>query len=243
MHISFISPGHRQNTVHMHVALRREAHDRAVPAARHDDRAFGLERQQLFKHAGHLLQVAPCSRQLGRIFDAHLALAVVAHARRFQNAWQQICGHGLALRECFDDRVGRAGHARHHTRFSGAGREMGFLLNPVLRNGHGSSAGRYRALGRQRQQRGGRHVFEFSGNGRAQRCQLQQTLLIVESSLDMVMADPASGTLRIRVEHRREVAQTLRGMHKHAAELAAAHHAQRGRLARCGYGSWEDWRH
>ena len=33
---------------------------------------------------------------------------------------------------------------------------------------------------------------------------------------------------RVRVQHGREVPQALRGMHKHAAQLAAAHHAQRG---------------
>ena len=33
---------------------------------------------------------------------------------------------------------------------------------------------------------------------------------------------------RIRVEHRGRIAHLLRGVHEHAAQLAAAHHAERG---------------
>ena len=45
------------------------------------------------------------------------------------------------------------------------------------------------------------------------------------------MADLARRALRVGVKHRREIAQTLRGVDEHAAQLAAAHHTQRGWLA------------
>ena len=67
----------------MYIALGREADGRAIPAARHDDRVLSLQRQQLFKHARHLLQFGPGRSQFSRVFDAHLTLAVVAHARGF----------------------------------------------------------------------------------------------------------------------------------------------------------------
>ena len=82
-HISFISVGHRQNAVHMHIALRQKAHHVAIPAARHQHRALGFERHQLFQHARHAFQISPGSCQLGGIFNPHLAFAVVAHARGF----------------------------------------------------------------------------------------------------------------------------------------------------------------
>ena len=129
----------------MYVALRREAHDRAVPAARDDDRQLSLQRQHLLQHAGHALQISPGGGQFSRGFDAHLALAVVAHARGFQNTGQQIRWHGLQLRGSFDHGVRRAAHAGH----AGACHEVRLFVDAVLRNRHGSGAGRDRARGGQ----------------------------------------------------------------------------------------------
>ena len=105
---------------------------------------------------------------------------------------------------------------------------MGFFLHPVLRNGHGRSAGRYRPREGQLRQCVSRHVFKFSGDGGAQRGQLCQAGGVAVAGLNVVMADPPGRALRVGIEHGGEVAQALRGMHKHAAQLAATHHAQRG---------------
>ena len=79
-----------------------------------------------------------------------------------------------------------------------------------------------------------RHIFKLSGDRGAALHQLRQTLLIQVVSLDVVMANQTSRAGRVRVKHRGEITHALRGMRKHAAELTAAHHAQRGWLARAG---------
>ena len=105
---------------------------------------------------------------------------------------------------------------------------MGFFLQPVLRNGHGCSAGRHRPAEGQLRQRVSRHVFKFSGDGGAQRGQLGQAGRVAVAGLNVVVADQPGRALRVGIEHGGEVAQALRSMHKHAPQLAAAHHAQRG---------------
>ena len=105
---------------------------------------------------------------------------------------------------------------------------MGFFLQPVLRNGHGRSAGRYRPRDGQLRQCVSRHVFKFSGDGGAQRGQLCQTGRVAVAGLNVMVADQPGRALRVGIKHGGEVAQALRGMHKHTAQLAAAHHAQRG---------------
>ena len=211
----------------MHIELRRKTDNAAIPAARHDHRTFGFQRQHLFEHAMHLLQLGPGSGQLGHILDAHLALAVVAHARGFQNAGQQIGRHGLELVWRCNDGVRRAGDAGN----ARAGGEMGFFLNPVLGNRDGSRSGRHQATAGQGLQGGSRHIFKFGGDGLAQPGQLHQALCIAVTKRNVVVADATGRALRVRVEHCREVTQPLGSLHKHTAQLAAAHHAERGGTA------------
>ena len=47
----------------------------------------------------------------------------------------------------------------------------------------------------------------------------------------MVMAHPTRWAGGVRVKHRREIAHALRRLHKHAPQLPATHHAQRGLLS------------
>ena len=47
----------------------------------------------------------------------------------------------------------------------------------------------------------------------------------------MVLADLACWAGGVGIEHHRKVAHTLRSLHKHAAKLSAAHHAQGGLAA------------
>ncbi len=113
----------------------------------------------------------------------------------------------------------------------GAGDKMRFFFDAVLRNRHSGSAGRHWPLAGQGLQRAGGHIFKFGGDGVTQRGQLRQALGIAVIRLDMVVADQSGRAVRVRVQHRREVTQALRGVHKHAAQLATAHDAQCGRPA------------
>ena len=63
----------------------------------------------------------------------------------------------------------------------------------------------------------------------ALRCISCASALLVEiTGGDVVVRDQAGRAGRVRVEHRGEIAHLLRRMDEHAAELAAAHHAERG---------------
>src|SRR5690606_23519781 len=76
-----------------------------------------------------------------------------------------------------------------------------------------------------------RHVLEFGGDGVAAPGQLGQALRVVVSGADVVVRDQARRAGRIGIEHHGDITHGLRGLHEHAAELAAAHHAQRHGLA------------
>ena len=76
-------------------------------------------------------------------------------------------------------------------------------------------------------QRGGGHVLELRRDRRATLHQLRQALLVEVAGLDVVVGDAARRADRVGIEHGGEVAHLLRGVHEHAAELAAAHHAER----------------
>ena len=56
--------------------------------------------------------------------------------------------------------------------------------------------------------------------------QLSQALRVFVTGLDVVVAHQPGGAGRVGIEHRGEVAHGLRLVHKHAAQLAAAQHAQ-----------------
>ena len=215
--------GHGQDAVAVQVALDRKMHHLAATAACHDDRALALERQHFFEHAGHLLELGPGGRQLGARPDADLALAVVAQTCGLEDAGQQVIGHGGQLRFGFDDGMRRHRHATLH--------KVGFLGGTVLRNRHGVRGGGHKAVRAQGEQRRCGHVFEFSGDGRAALHQLRQALLVEVIGLDVVVAHTPRRAGRIGVQHRREIPHGLGSMHEHAAELAAAHHAQGGGLA------------
>src|SRR5205814_4973492 len=81
---------------------------------------------------------------------------------------------------------------------------------------------------RQRGQRRRRHVLELGGDGVAAAGHLGQRALVVIGRAQLVVRGGAGGAVLVGVEHQRVEAQRLRGVHEHAAQLAAAQHAQRG---------------
>ena len=216
----------------MQVALRREVHHLAVTPTRHDHRTFGGQGQHFFQHAGHAVQLGPGSGQRGAGADAHLAFAVVAHAGGFEDAGQQIVGHRGQLLGGVDHGVGRTGHTTAD--------EVGLFSGTVLGNGHGGSSRCHGAeRGQQRECRRG-HVFKFRGDGAAQVAQTGQAIRVHVVGVDMVVAHAAGGAGCVRVQHGGEVAHALGGVHKHAPQLAAADHTQRGfaRAGQDGRGGW-----
>ena len=222
-HSPFVHAGHGQNAVAVQVQLHREIHHLPIGATRHDDRALGLQRQHFFEHAGHALQLSPSRRQFFAGFDADLTLAVVAHARGLQNTGQQIVTHSRQLGGGLDHGMRRDRHAAAH--------KVGLLGGAVLRNRDRLGGRGHRTVCTQRQQGRCRHVFKLGGDGRAALHQLRQALLIQVVGLDVMVAHQSGGAGRIGVEHSGEVTHGLRRLHEHAAQLAPAHHAQRGHLA------------
>ena len=216
----------------MQVALRREVHRLAVAAARHDHRAFGGQGQHFFQHTGHTVQPLPGLDQLGARAHPHLPLAVVAHPCGFEDAGQQIVGHGGQLLGSVDHSVRRAGHTTAD--------KVGLFGGAVLGDGHGGGGRCHGAeRGQQRECRSG-HVLELGGDGAAQVAQAGQAVSVHVVGVDMVVAHPAGGAGWVRVQHGGEVTHALRGVHKHAPQLAAADHTQRGfaRAGQDGRGGW-----
>jgi len=205
------------------VALHRKVDHLARAAARHDHGTLVLERQHFFDHAGHLFELGPGRHQLGTGFHADLALAVITQAGGLEDAWQQLIGHRRQLRFGLDHGMRRHGHAAFH--------KMRLLGGAVLRNGHSIRGRGHETVRPQGQQGRGRDVLKFGGDGGAALHQLRQALLVQVIGLDVMVTHPARRTGRIGVKHRRVVAHGLRGMHKHAAQLAAPHDAQGGGMA------------
>ena len=214
--------GHRQNTVAVQVELHRQVDASAVPATRHDHRAFGTQRQHFFQHAGHALERRPGGGQFGAGGDAGLALAVVAQPRGFENARQQVVRHASELLGGLDHGVGRAGHAAAH--------KMRLFLGPVLGNAHRFGVGRHGPVRAQGDEGGRRHVFKLGGDGGTALHQLRQALFVEVIGLDVVVAHQTGGADHVGVEHHGEITHGLRCLHKHAAQLATPHHAQCGGL-------------
>ena len=196
---------------------------RAIGAARHDDADLVGQRQPLFEHAGHALERVPGRGERGAVGHAHLALAVVAQPRGLQDAGQQRCRHSGKLHVAIDQRERCAGHA--------AVDEMLLLDAAVLAHRDAFGRRRHRPVRAERVERAGRHVLELGGDRRTALHQLRQARLAKVVGLDVIVRDQPGRAGRVGVEHGREVAHRLRGLHEHAAELAAAHHAQRGRAA------------
>ena len=131
--------------------------------------------------------------------------------------------NGLKLVQRFDHRIGRARHAALH--------EMGFFCRAILCDAHRLRCGCDRALLRQQQQRLGRHVFKFGGDGGTVFCQFGQASRVQVTGLHMQMADPTRWTVGVWVKHGGCIPKRLRGMDEHAAQLATTHHTQHHGLA------------
>ena len=225
--VAFINLGHGQDAVAVQVALHRQADDLPVAPARHDDRTLVRQRQHLLQHAGHAAHALPGGGQFVAVGHARLALAVVAQARGFQDAGQQHGGHLAQVGLVLDHRIGRGRHAAA----GGAAGEVRLLADAVLRDGDALGRGRHRTRGGQRGQRLGGHVLEFGGDGVAARGQFAQRVLVAVVGLDEVVAHAPRRAAGVGVEHHRLIAQRLRRVHEHAAQLAAAQHAQGGGAA------------
>ena len=203
----------------MQVLLRREVNDVASRAAGDDHADLAGQRQQLFEHRRRLLQRDPGGGELGTIGNPQLPFAVVAEPRRLQDAGQQFVADRGQLSRGFDQRVRRAGHA--------AALEMRLLQSPVLAHRHRVGRRCDRAARGQGAQRGGRHVLELGGDGGGHIGEPPQAIGIEIASANMVVRDEAGRAGGIGVEHRGGVAERLRGVDEHAAELAATEHAER----------------
>ena len=215
--------GDGQDAVSVHIGLRRVMHHDAVPATRHHHRQLGLQVQQLLQHAGYTLQSGPGVCQFIARAYPKLAAPVVTEPGCLQNAGQQGIRHGSQVGLALQHGIGCAGHAAAH--------KMGFFLDSVLSNGHRLCARGYRPVRAQRVQGRRRHVLKLGGDGSTALHQLRQTLLIEVIGMNMVVTHQARRADHIGVEHRGEITHALRGLHKHAAQLAPAHHPQRGLLA------------
>ena len=204
----------------MQVALHRQVHTGPVGTAGDDDGALQRQRQHLFQHTRHALQVGPRRCQLGTGADTHLPLAVVAHAGSLQNPRQQIIGHGGQLRFGLDNSV----RCHRHAAFQ----KVRLFLCTVLGNGYCRRSRCHEPRFSQFRQGSCRHILEFGGNGARHLRQLRQSLGIGITGADVVVAHTAGGAHGVGIEHSGEIPQALGRMHKHAPELAATHHAQRG---------------
>ncbi len=204
----------------MQVLLHRELDHLAIGAARHDHRQLELQGQQLLQHAGHALHGGKRGGQLGAVTHAGLALAVIAHAGGLENAGQE--------RRIDSGQIGLAADHGIGCAFDAAGLEMRLLVGTVLALGHGTAGRRHRARGGELGQRLCRHILEFGGDRVAGLGQLGQALRVEVVGTDLLMGDCARRAFGIGVQHHRAVAQALRRLHEHAAELAATHHTQRG---------------
>ena len=217
----FKNLGHRQNAVAVQIALHRKVHHVAIASPRHDHRALQRQGQHFFEHTRHLTQLRPGRSQRFTGFDANLAFAVIAHARGLQNARQQVLldlGQGGLV---VQHGIGRTGHATRH--------KMGLFAGPVLGHRHAGRCGRDHAgLFNQSRQAGGRYIFKFGGHGGAEPAQLGQGLRVAVIGHQVLVADASRRAVGIGVQDHREIAHLLGGMHKHAAQLAAAQHPQRG---------------
>ena len=103
---------------------------------------------------------------------------------------------------------------------------MRLLGSTVLRNADGLCSRGHGPRARQRHQSLCRHIFKLGGDGRTFFCQRGQAFGIKVIGLDVMVAHQPGGAGRVRVQHRRGIAHGLRGVHKHAPQLPAAHHTQ-----------------
>ncbi len=155
----------------------------------------------------------------------HLPLAVVAQARGLQDAGQEVVGDAIDVGFGSDHLVRR----RQHVRGRRALGEEFLFGDAVLGNRHAGGGGRDEAARGQLRQALRRDVFEFGGHGLAQAGQLVQRHRVVVAGGKQVIGGVPGRAVARRFQHGHLEAHGLRGMHEHAAELAAAHHAQPGR--------------
>ncbi|MNR12866.1 hypothetical protein D3C85_1292430 [compost metagenome] len=156
---------------------------------------------------------------------AGLALAVVAHARGLEDARQHVVRNLVDIGIVLDHPV----RGRRHAGALGArGKEL-LLADAVLGDRHAIAARRHeRAQLLQAVQRQRRHVLELGAHGLAKLAHLGQRGLIGIDRADMPVRHGAGRAVLIRVQHADAVAHGLRRMGEHAAELAAAEHAEPG---------------
>ena len=201
------------------VVLDRQVHDLAGGVASDDDTDLGCERDALLQHATHAAEGIECIRQGRPVGDALLALAVVAEARRLEDAGKegvvdacQVCRRGK----------NRMRHARH----AGA-LERRLLERPVLADGDRGGRWAHGARCRQRLERRCRHILELRRDRRGLPRHRHEAVAVEIGTPHMAMGDQARRAGRIGVEHHDGIAGGLRGVGEHAAELATAEDTER----------------
>ena len=119
---------------------------------------------------------------------------------------------------------------RHHHaivghRHTGLDEER-LLDHPVLRRSHRTRRRRHPRQRSQPLQRRRRHVLELGGHGLAQLAQLLQRGLVQIGGADVAIGHPGGNAVQLGIEHTHPVAQPLRGLAEHPAQLAAPQHTQ-----------------
>ncbi len=189
-------------------------------AAREDHRNFIVERHETFQHAGLATEFAERGTRLLARRDPHLALAVVAEARHFQERRCTDLGERLV-------EIALAVDQRERCRGETVLREPGFLVAAVLHDGDRVRAGRHPAIFRQRDEACRGYILEFRGDSGACLAQLMQCRFVGVGRLQVHVGHLSGRARRVGVEHHHPVAHGARGDGEHAAELAAAQDAQR----------------
>ena len=118
----------------MTVFCCRECSHLAIKSARHHDRNFVIQRQQLFQYARLPLHAGECRIKLRRVTDSRLALAVVTEAAHFENSREQLW---MRLWQYFS---GILDHSKRCDRKT-VGHQKLFLQNAILGDGHAASRG------------------------------------------------------------------------------------------------------
>ena len=213
--------GDREDAVAVEVLGNGERGRFAVRVARDDDGDLKLEGEALFEHAVHAAEVAEGLADVLDRGDSGLAFAVIAEAGGLENAGQERGVEGVDVGFAAHGGMRGDGHAGHF------GDEV---LLDVAVLGDGDGGGR-RADAQARLlevfERGGGDVLELGRDGLHPACERGEAGHVVVLRFDLLAGDFARGAGLAGFEHGDVVAHRRGGLGEHAAELAAAHQAER----------------
>ena len=214
--------GHPQNALSVNVAVQRIENGFTPRAARSDDRHFALERHPFLVDQRHAAEAQPGPLEVLVRADAHLALAVVAHAACLEDPRQTDLAHrALELSARADRAPARGGNLEPL--------EQTLLGDAVLGGGERrdrrTDARAARAGGMLAQRLDG-DVLPVEGQHLTILREPLQHLRIGERCMDHG-GDLAGRGLPRGIEEEKVEPERITGERQHAAELAAADDADR----------------